>query len=87
MVVSHLGAGLLILGITASSIWQEEKIVKVKLNDEIKIKAYSIVFKEINEIKGPNYIALRGKFNVYNYNKNIIAKTPKPLNITLYKIW
>ena len=74
MVVSHLGAGLLILGITASSIWQEEKIVKVKLNDEIKIKSYSIVFKEINEIKAPNYIALRGKFNVYNYNKNIIAK-------------
>ena len=74
MVISHLGAGLLILGITASSIWQEEKIIKMELNDKIKIKNYSIIFKEINEIKGENYVALQAKFNVYDYKKNMITK-------------
>ena len=73
MIIAHLGIGLLILGITGSSVWQEEKIIQMKVNNEAKIKEYNIVFKEINEIKGPNYFALQGNFFVYDRNKNIIA--------------
>ena len=74
MIVAHLGIGLLILGITGSSVWQEEKIIQMKVNNETKIKEYNIIFKEINEIKGPNYFALQGNFFVYDKNKNIITK-------------
>ena len=74
MIVAHLGIGLLILGITGSSVWQEEKIIQMKVNNETNIKEYNIIFKEINEIKGPNYFALRGNFFVYDKNKNIITK-------------
>ena len=74
MIVAHLGIGLLILGITGSSVWQEEKIIQMKVNNETNIKEYNIIFKEINEIKGPNYIALQGNFFVYDKNKNIITK-------------
>jgi len=74
MIIAHLGIGLLILGITGSSVWQEEKIVQMKVNNETKIKEYNIIFKEINEIKGPNYFALQGNFFVYDKNKNIITK-------------
>ena len=73
MIVAHLGIGLLILGITGSSVWQEEKIIQMKVNNEAKIKEYNIVFKKINEIKGPNYFALQGDFFVYDKNKNIIT--------------
>ena len=79
MTVAHLGIGLLILGITGSSVWQEEKIVQMKVNNETKIKKYNIIFKEINEIKGPNYLALQGNFFVYDKDKNIITKL-KPEN-------
>ena len=74
MVVAHLGIGLLILGITGSSVWQEEKIIQMKVNNETKIKEYNIIFKEINEIKGPNYLAVQGNFFVYDKHKNIITK-------------
>ena len=74
MVIAHLGIGLLILGITGSSVWQEEKIVRMNINNEINIKKYNISFKEINEIRGPNYVAIRGDFLVYNKNKNVITK-------------
>ena len=74
MIVAHLGIGLLILGITGSSVWQEEKIIQMKVNNETNIKEYNIIFKEINEIKGPNYFALQGNFFVYDKNKNIITK-------------
>jgi len=79
MIVAHLGVGLLILGITGSSIWQIEKITKMKINNEIKINNYNILFNQIKEIKGPNYLALEGNFLVYNNNKNLIA-TLKPQN-------
>ena len=79
MIIAHLGIGLLILGITGSSVWQEEKVVRMKINNEIKIKEYNIVFKEINEVKGPNYIALQGNFLVFGEKKKIITQL-KPEN-------
>ena len=79
MIIAHLGVGLLILGITGSSIWQEENITRMKVNDETIIKNYNIVFKEINELAGPNYYALEGSFWVYN-QKNKIITVLKPEN-------
>ena len=79
MIIAHLGIGLLILGITGSSIWQKEKIIRMKVNDKTEIHNYNIVFKEINKITGPNYLALQGNFWVYNKKKKIIAEL-KPEN-------
>jgi cytochrome c-type biogenesis protein CcmF len=79
MIIAHLGVGLLILGITSSSIWQKEKIIVMKINSETKIEKYNIVFEKINEIRGTNYVALQGNFLVYDKKKNIITKL-KPEN-------
>ena len=79
MIVAHLGIGLLILGMTGSSVWKEEKVTRMKINNETQINKYNIIFKEINEIKVQNYVALRGHFLVYNKKKKIITKL-KPEN-------
>ena len=79
MLIAHLGIGLLILGITGSSNWQEEKITRLKVNTSTQINKYNIIFKEINEIKGPNYLAIRANFTVYDKNKNFITDL-KPEN-------
>jgi cytochrome c-type biogenesis protein CcmF len=79
MIIAHLGVALLILGITGSSIWQKEKIIRMKVNDETSIHNYNIVFKEISEVTGPNYVALQGNFWIYNKKRNIITKL-KPQN-------
>ena len=73
MLIAHLGIGLLILGITGSSNWQEEKITRLKVNTSTQINKYNVIFKEINEIKGPNYLAIKGNFTVYDKNKNFIT--------------
>ena len=49
MTVAHLGIGLLILGITGSSVWQEEKIIQMKVNNEAKIAM--LLLKKIFKIK------------------------------------
>ena len=79
MIISHLGVGLLILGITGSSVWQIEKITKMQIEDQITIEKYTIVFEKIDEIKGANYVALQGNFLVYDEEKNVITKL-KPQN-------
>ena len=79
MIISHLGVGLLILGITGSSVWQIEKITKMQIEDQTKIGKYTIVFEKIDEIKGANYVALQGNFLVYDEEKNVITKL-KPQN-------
>ena len=73
MIIAHIGVGLLILGITGSSVWQKEKISKLRIGDEIKIKNYNIVFNKISEVRGSNYLALKGNFSVYDKNKNLIT--------------
>jgi len=79
MVIAHLGIGLLILGITGSSVWQEEKIARMKIGNEIKIEKYNVLFDRIDKIKGPNYLALQGNFLIFNDQKKIITKL-KPEN-------
>ena len=79
MMIAHLGIGILILGITGSSVWQKEKIIKMNIGNETVIEKYNIVFKEINETRGPNYIALQGTFIVFDKKNNVITKL-KPEN-------
>ena len=74
MFISHLGIGLMILGITGSSVWQNEKIVTMNVNNKIQIKNYNIIFDKIEEVKKTNYVAIRGNFLVYDDEKKIITK-------------
>ncbi|HJO76309.1 MAG TPA: cytochrome c-type biogenesis CcmF C-terminal domain-containing protein, partial [Pelagibacteraceae bacterium] len=74
MAMSHLGFGLLIIGITGSSIWQNEKIIKMKINANTTIQNYKIAFNKISDIQGPNYLAIQGNFLVYDAKKNIVTK-------------
>ena len=74
MTIAHLGVGFLILGIASSSIWQKEIITKMRINDETKIEKYNIIFDKVNEINGPNYLAIQGNFLIYDQNKKIVTK-------------
>ena len=73
MIIAHLGVGLMILGITGSSIWQKEKIVRMKISDNLIINNYNIIFKEMKNLMGHNYISEQGNFWLYNKNKKFIT--------------
>ena len=40
-----------------------------------KLMSTKLVFNKINEVKGPNYLALRGDFVIYNKEKKYNCKT------------
>jgi len=87
MIIAHIGIGIMILGITASSIWQKEKIVNMKIDDETKIQNHSIVFKKIDEIKGKNYVGIRGNFLVFKENNMIANLQPENRFYPITKIF
>ena len=55
------------------------KITRMQIEDQTKIEKYTIFLEKIDEIKGPNYVALQGNFLVYDEDKNVITKL-KPQN-------
>ena len=76
-ILAHFGVGLLILGITSSSVWQEESVTRMNVKDQVTIKNYTIVFNEINEIKGQNYVAIQGNFLVSGKKNKITNLKPE----------
>ena len=48
MIIAHLGIGLVILGVTGSSVWQNEKIGIMKFKDKVKIENKLIIHLEVS---------------------------------------
>ena len=64
MSVAHAGLGLVVAGITATSAWQIEKIQLLKPGEQVAIAGYTLTFKGVAALEGPNYSAVRGTFDV-----------------------
>ena len=62
--IAHFGVGILILGITCSSIWQKEYIKTLKVGDSMKIHKYDLKLHELQEFKQNNYDVIKGKFTL-----------------------
>ena len=75
--ISHLGFGILVIAITCSSVWKEEKILRMKIEDQTIFNNQKIIFKDINQIVGPNYIGFQGEFYLFN-NKDKLIHILKP---------
>ncbi|WP_341913574.1 heme lyase CcmF/NrfE family subunit [Ferrovibrio terrae] len=64
MTVAHLGVALLVLGITVSETWQVEVQQVMKPGEIVQVGPVQYRFHGVMPIKGPNYTALQGRFEV-----------------------
>ena len=67
--IAHFGVGLLILGITSSSVFQKEYSNSIKLNEKLNFDKYSLQLKKIDVVDKDNYQGLVGIFLLYEKNK------------------
>lgn len=65
MALAHLGVGVFIVGVTASSTYSLEKDIRVAPGDSYELAGYRFEFDGVSTATGPNYIAQRGAFRVY----------------------
>ncbi len=64
MVLAHLGLGVLVIGVTATSTGQSERILAMRPGETAELAGYTIRFEGVREVQGPNWIAQRGTFTV-----------------------
>ncbi len=64
MTIAHFGLGIMVAGITAMSAWQQERIQLMRAGDRVELAGYMLTFKGTERIDGPNYVAVRGVFDV-----------------------
>lgn len=64
MTLAHLGLAISVFGVAAASGFAVEHLGIMKPGETLKIAGYSLTFKGVEEVPGPNYTAKRGTFEV-----------------------
>lgn len=78
--VSHVGFGLMIFGISAIMTWEVEDIRTAKIGETFALQAYEIRFDGVAGIEGPNYTAARGEFTLFKDGAEIAKLYPEKRN-------
>ncbi len=77
MVFGHVGFAVCLIGITLVSNYEKEMDVRVKIGQTLQMADYDIKFIGVESIKGPNYTADRGIFDIYKHGKLINHLEPE----------
>ncbi len=77
MAAAHAGVGVMVAGITASSAWQTERIQLMRPGDTVALAGYEVTFLGAEDVKGPNYDAVRGLFDLKSDGTLVARLTPE----------
>ncbi len=69
--VAHIGVGIMIIGVTYSSVFQKEYNYKMKVGEEIKIGSQILKFDDVNIFEEKNYQSLKAIFTLKKNEKFI----------------
>jgi cytochrome c-type biogenesis protein CcmF len=74
--VAHAGVGVMVLGITATSAWQSEKILTMRPGETADIAGYALTFKGVAPDNGPNYREVVGVVSVTRGGQSVVDLAP-----------
>lgn len=77
MTVAHFGFAILVAGATGASIWQDEAIESIRVGDSISIAGYEFTLRNVDDVRGANYVAQRGVFTVRHEGKILATLAPE----------
>lgn len=75
--ISHLGFGFTILGIASITSWEKEDIRVAQIGETFEVGSYEFEFRDIEEVRGPNYLSQRGVFEIFRNNNSIATMLPE----------
>jgi cytochrome c-type biogenesis protein CcmF len=76
MLLAHCGVAAFIVGVTLVKGYEVEKDVRMDVGDTVALGPYTARFNGISEGTGPNYLYLRGEFDVLR--GDIVVQTMHP---------
>ncbi len=80
MVLAHLGVAMFIVGATMVSNFGQEKDVRMAPGDTQEVAGYRFLFHGVKNERGPNYVAARGHFQVFDGDHQITELWPEKRN-------
>lgn len=75
--VTHIGVLILVIGIIASTVYQTEKVVSLRTGDEFTMGPYRLTLAEIRDVRGPNWTAKEGRFELYRGDRLLTEMRPQ----------
>jgi cytochrome c-type biogenesis protein CcmF len=73
MTVAHLGLAVVIAGMTGAGNWKVESIQVMNFGDKVDVAGYTYTFEGVRDVRGPNYDALEGTFNVHKGDEFVVT--------------
>ena len=64
MTCAHAGLGIAIAGMIGSTIWKQESIQVMGIDQSVTLAGYTYTLKGVRDVQGPNYIAQVGAIEV-----------------------
>ena len=80
MMLAHSGLAVFVVGITLTSIYSEEKDVRLAPGETYSLGGYDFQFQGVKKIQGPNYLAFRGEVDIYLDGNKITHLSPEKRN-------
>ncbi|HJN23045.1 MAG TPA: heme lyase CcmF/NrfE family subunit [Rhodospirillales bacterium] len=80
MTWSHLGLAIAIAGMTGAGAWKMESIQVMKPGETVTVADYNYTFEGARQVRGVNYIAIRGTFSVRRDEEVIATLYPEKRN-------
>lgn len=77
MTLAHIGIGVFVIGVTLTNVYSVERDIRMQAGEQYAIHNYQFVFNGTERIKGANYQAIRGKFDVLKNNKPMTQLFPE----------
>jgi cytochrome c-type biogenesis protein CcmF len=75
--ITHLGVLVMVVGIIASTVYQVEKVVSMRIGDAIQLKNYTIKMVGLHDVSGANWTAQEGLFEVYKGDQLLTVLRPQ----------
>jgi cytochrome c-type biogenesis protein CcmF len=77
MLVAHLGMAVFVAGVTLVKGYESAEELRMEIGDTAKLAGYSFRFASVEEVSGPNYVAVRGAIEVTRGDKPLATLYPE----------
>lgn len=77
MLLAHFGLALFLVGVGISNSYSQEKIVRLAPGESYELAGYRFRFLGIEPVKGPNFQAYRGRFEVARDGETVALLLPE----------
>lgn len=84
MIIAHLGIAVTALGVGLTSIYSEQRDMRMLVGDSVVLRAYEYRLDKISRVDGPNYSSSIAEISVFSATKKADLNGSRPLVSVLY---